>query len=202
LLPKNGMGISQLTTSTEQPDTTDSTENSVELINSTKNRDEELLTISSALSGTTETSKSPASTKKVTTTTEAITSTEILSTIPATSTTVKRTTPTTTSSQQSFVSVDEDEILAASSSNPGVFRVTTTYGPTVIIDEDAKNEYNTFREFQATTESIAHTTEQQMVNQSNDEDTDSSGLGVITAVISVILVLSLVALGYVSKHLI
>jgi hypothetical protein len=213
LLPKNGKGISQLTTiNTESPETT---ENSIELINSTKQRDEDLLTISSALSGTTETSPSPTTTstatrttsttsKKVTTTTKTLPTTtksreEILSTIPSRSTSTSSTRKTTTS-KQPFVSVDEDEILAASSSNPGVFRVTTTYGPTIIIDEKDADKYHTFHEFTPTTDSIGITTEQQSVNK-NEQDTDSSGLGIISAVISVILVLSLGALAYVSKHI-
>jgi trimeric autotransporter adhesin len=212
LLPKNGKGISQLTTiNTESPETT---ENSIELINSTKQRDEDLLTISSALSGTTQTSPSPTSTstlpkttsttsKKVTTTTQTLTTTttansreEILSTIPSrsTSTSTRKTT-----TNKPFIVSDEDEILAASSSNPGVFRVTTTYGSTVIIDEKDADKYHTFHEVTPTTDSIDITTEQQRINK-NEEGTDSSGLGIISAVISVILVLSLGALAYVSKH--
>lgn len=218
LLPssKNGKGISQLTTmNTESPETT---ENSIELINSTKQRDgdDDLLTISSALSGTTETSPSPTTstkvtqpssttttmTKKVTTTRKTLPNSreEILSTIPSKSSTSTTSTRKTTSTS---VSDDEDEILAASSSNPGVFRVTTTYGPTVIIDEKDSDKYHTFHDSTSTTaDSIAITTEQQRIDKTDtEENTDnSSGLGVISAVISVILVLSLGALAYVSKQ--
>lgn len=195
LLPKNGKGISQLTTAnTEQP--VETTENSIEIINSTKDRDEDLMTISSALSGTTETSSVPTTTIKVTPTTVTMTSQQ--PTIISTTSIRKRKTTTPTTTEKTFASIDQDDILAASSSNPQVTRVTTTFEP-AIINEDEKHRYNTFHEFAATTDTVVITTEKQIVNV-NDDNTDSSGLGVISAVISVILLLSCGALAYVSKY--
>lgn len=157
----------------------ETTTHSGEFLRSTESSDE--ITISSALSRTTE----PANNIVLTTTSDTSTTAQKVKTS-------SMSTSTTTSA-----TIAKDEYLSASSEP--VFRVTSLYDTTFYTEND-RDKYSAVNELQITTDSSEITTRKQNVNDENT-DTSSGSLGVISAVISVVVLLSLIALLYVSSDL-
>lgn len=162
------------TTSEKSAETT--TKHSSSFLRSTEGSDEDIITISSALSRTTEIIVMPTTNTRVQTTTKQdVAQTSSILTTAATH------------------SATDDHLSA--SSEP-VFRVTPPYDTTFYTEND-RDKYNAANELQITTDSSEITTRKQNVNEENSE-TSSGSLGVISAVISVVVLLSLIALLYVS----
>lgn len=194
-------------TSEEAVTTTEkSTEVKTHLSEITEHSNEDIITISSALSRTTE------ETKLIQTTSE-----RVRSTSASESTTVKSTTKEQTSSISTLSTAHLSDGYLTASSEP-VFRITPAYDNTFYTEND-KDKYNAVHEFQITTDSSEITTRKQNFNEENrcvkilisplsnffftsvirNSETSSGSLGVISAVISVVVLLSLIAIVYVSK---
>lgn len=154
------------------------------LQSSTEGSDDDIITISSALSGTTEViiNALPTTSSRVQTTmAQDVVKTSSMSTLTTTA-----------------ASHPTDDYISASSEP--VFRVTPPYESTFYTEND-RDKYNAANEHQITTDSSEITTRKQNVNEESAQ-TSSGSLGVISAVISVVVLLSLTALLYVSMNLV